>query len=89
MCIVLETVLFFIVLLAVLFFFEQELLMKLLQQAPRQGASGSGWSGGPVPGMGKQNKLMNMMEIQLEAERVYKQQQRAQQQQRVRNIRTH
>ncbi|XP_062850361.1 GRB10-interacting GYF protein 1 isoform X2 [Trichomycterus rosablanca] len=61
---------------------KQELLVKLLQQAPRQGASGSGWSGGPVPGLGKQNKPMNVMDLQQEAERVYKQQHRAQQQQR-------
>ncbi|XP_035375548.1 GRB10-interacting GYF protein 1 isoform X3 [Electrophorus electricus] len=63
---------------------KQELLMKLLQQAPRQGgaSSGSSWSGGPVPGLGKQGKPLSPMELQQEAERLYKQQHRAQQQQR-------
>ncbi|XP_058251255.1 GRB10-interacting GYF protein 1 isoform X1 [Hemibagrus wyckioides] len=62
---------------------QQELLMKLLQQqAPRQAASGtgSGWSTGPVPGLGKQGKSINTLEIQQDTERLYKQQQRAQQQ---------
>lgn len=61
--------------------------MKLLQQAPRQGGagSGSGWSGGPMPGLGKPGKPLNLLqqELQQEAERLYKQQHRAQQQQRV------
>ncbi|XP_066536947.1 GRB10-interacting GYF protein 1 isoform X2 [Hoplias malabaricus] len=63
---------------------KQELLMKLLQQAPRQGGSGSGsgWSGGPMPGLGKQGKSLNLLDLQQEAERIYKQQHRAQQQQR-------
>lgn len=64
---------------------KQELLMKLLQQAPRQGStgSGSGWSGGSMSGLGKQGKpLNNLMDLQQEAERLYKQQHRAQQQQR-------
>ncbi|KAI5104559.1 GRB10-interacting GYF protein 1 isoform X4, partial [Silurus meridionalis] len=61
---------------------QQELLMKLLQQAPRQGASGtgSGWSTGPVSGLGKQGKSINTLDIQQDTERLYKQQQRAQQQ---------
>ncbi|KAK3545371.1 hypothetical protein QTP70_005977 [Hemibagrus guttatus] len=62
---------------------QQELLMKLLQQqAPRQAAAstGSGWSTGPVPGLGKQGKSINTLEIQQDTERLYKQQQRAQQQ---------
>lgn len=56
--------------------------MKLLQQAPRQGAAsaGSGWSTGPVPGLGKQGKSINTLEIQQDTERLFKQQQRAQQQ---------
>ncbi|XP_072543515.1 GRB10-interacting GYF protein 1 isoform X1 [Salminus brasiliensis] len=64
---------------------KQELLMKLLQQAPRQGGagSGSGWSGGSMSGLGKQGKpLNNLLDLQQEAERLYKQQHRAQQQQR-------
>ncbi|KAA0723081.1 GYF protein 1 PERQ amino acid-rich with [Triplophysa tibetana] len=63
---------------------QQELLMKLLQQAPRQGSSGSGssWNGGPIPGLGKQNKPLNLLEAQQEAERMHKQQHRVQQQQR-------
>uniref|UniRef100_A0A8B9KTE1 GRB10 interacting GYF protein 1a n=1 Tax=Astyanax mexicanus TaxID=7994 RepID=A0A8B9KTE1_ASTMX len=66
---------------------KQELLMKLLQQAPRQGStgSGSGWSGGSMSGLGKQGKpLNNLLDLQQEAERLYKQQHRAPQQQRVR-----
>ncbi|XP_076843464.1 GRB10-interacting GYF protein 1 isoform X2 [Brachyhypopomus gauderio] len=61
---------------------KQELLMKLLQQAPRQGgsSSGSSWSGGPVSGLGKQGKPLSPMELQQES--LYKQQHRAQQQQR-------
>ncbi|KAM9500738.1 GRB10-interacting GYF protein 1 isoform 2-T3 [Clarias gariepinus] len=61
---------------------KQELLMKLLQQTPRQGAAstGSGWSTGPVPGLGKQGKSINTLDIQQDSERLYKQQQRAQQQ---------
>ncbi|XP_027020751.2 GRB10-interacting GYF protein 1 isoform X2 [Tachysurus fulvidraco] len=61
---------------------KQELLMKLLQQAPRQAAAGtgSGWSAGSVPGLGKQGKSINTLEIQQDTERLYKQQQRAQQQ---------
>lgn len=56
--------------------------MKLLQQAPRQAAAGtgSGWSAGSVPGLGKQGKSINTLEIQQDTERLYKQQQRAQQQ---------
>lgn len=56
--------------------------MKLLQQAPRQGAAstGSGWNTGPVPGLGKQGKSINTLDIQQDTERLYKQQQRAQQQ---------
>ncbi|XP_051755364.1 GRB10-interacting GYF protein 1 isoform X1 [Ctenopharyngodon idella] len=63
---------------------QQDLLMKLLQQAPRQGSSGSGsgWSGGPIPGLGKQTKPHNLLDIQQEAERMHKQQHRVQQQQR-------
>ncbi|XP_051579979.1 GRB10-interacting GYF protein 1-like isoform X2 [Myxocyprinus asiaticus] len=63
---------------------QQELLMKLLQQVPRQGSSGSGssWSGGPIPGLGKQTKPLNLLEVQQEAERMHKQQHRVQQQQR-------
>ncbi|XP_016405229.1 PERQ amino acid-rich with GYF domain-containing protein 1-like [Sinocyclocheilus rhinocerous] len=64
--------------------FQQDLLMKLLQQAPRQGSSGSGssWSGGPIPGLGKQTKPLNLLDVQQEAERMHKQQHRVQQQQR-------
>lgn len=73
------------------FVFLQELLMKLLQQAPRQGAAGtgSGWSTGPVPGLGKQGKSINTLEIQQDTERLYKQQQRAQQQRVSQFIHTH
>uniref|UniRef100_A0A9J7YHA3 GRB10 interacting GYF protein 1a n=1 Tax=Cyprinus carpio carpio TaxID=630221 RepID=A0A9J7YHA3_CYPCA len=64
---------------------QQDLLMKLLQQTPRQGSSGSGssWSGGTIPGLGKQTKPLNLLDIQQEAERMHKQQHRVQQQQRV------
>uniref|UniRef100_A0A671PDZ9 PERQ amino acid-rich with GYF domain-containing protein 1-like n=1 Tax=Sinocyclocheilus anshuiensis TaxID=1608454 RepID=A0A671PDZ9_9TELE len=70
---------------------QQDLLMKLLQQAPRQGSSGSGssWSGGPIPGLGKQTKPLNLLDVQQEAERMHKQQHRVQQQQRVRHTHTH
>uniref|UniRef100_A0A8C1KM53 GRB10 interacting GYF protein 1a n=1 Tax=Cyprinus carpio TaxID=7962 RepID=A0A8C1KM53_CYPCA len=63
---------------------QQDLLMKLLQQTPRQGSSGSGssWSGGTIPGLGKQTKPLNLLDIQQEAERMHKQQHRVQQQQR-------
>ncbi|KAI4898363.1 hypothetical protein NFI96_000661 [Prochilodus magdalenae] len=63
---------------------KQELLMKLLQQTPRQGGagSGSGWSSGSMSGLGKQGKPLSLLELQQEAERLYKQQHRAQQQQR-------
>ncbi|KTF74662.1 hypothetical protein cypCar_00040870 [Cyprinus carpio] len=63
---------------------QQDLLMKLLQQAPRQGSSGSGssWSGGSIPGLGKQTKPLNLLDVQQEAERMHKQQHRVQQQQR-------
>ncbi|TRY57598.1 hypothetical protein DNTS_032181 [Danionella cerebrum] len=63
---------------------QQDLLMKLLQQAPRQSSSGSGssWSGGSIPGLGKQSKPLNLLDVQQEAERIHKQQQRVQQQQR-------
>lgn len=63
---------------------QQELLMKLLQQAPRQGSSGSGssWNSGPIPGLGKQSKPLNLLDVQQEAERMHKQQHRVQQQQR-------
>lgn len=59
--------------------------MKLLQQAPRQGSSSSGssWNGGSISGLGKQNKPLNLLEAQQEAERMHKQQHRVQQQQRV------
>uniref|UniRef100_A0A673GSF9 PERQ amino acid-rich with GYF domain-containing protein 1-like n=1 Tax=Sinocyclocheilus rhinocerous TaxID=307959 RepID=A0A673GSF9_9TELE len=69
---------------------QQDLLMKLLQQAPRQGSSGSGssWSGGPIPGLGKQTKPLNLLDVQQEAERMHKQQHRVQQQQRVRHTHT-
>ncbi|XP_026072609.1 GRB10-interacting GYF protein 1-like isoform X2 [Carassius auratus] len=61
---------------------QQDLLVKLLQQTQRQGSSGSGssWSGGPNPGLGKQTKPHNLLEIQQEAERMHKQQHRVQQQ---------
>ncbi len=64
--------------------------MKLLQQTPRQGSSGSGssWSGGPIPGLGKQSKPLNLLDVQQETERMHKQQQRVQQQQRVRHTHT-
>uniref|UniRef100_A0A8C2G961 GRB10 interacting GYF protein 1a n=1 Tax=Cyprinus carpio TaxID=7962 RepID=A0A8C2G961_CYPCA len=70
---------------------QQDLLMKLLQQTPRQGSSGSGssWSGGTIPGLGKQTKPLNLLDIQQEAERMHKQQHRVQQQQRVRRTHTH
>lgn len=63
---------------------QQELLMKLLQQAPRQGSSGSGssWNSGPIPGLGKPSKPLNLLDVQQEAERMHKQQHRVQQQQR-------
>lgn len=61
---------------------KQDLLMKLLQQAPRQGssASGSSWSAGPISGLGKQSKPLNLLDVQQEAERMHKQQHRVQQQ---------
>uniref|UniRef100_A0A8C1WRH0 GRB10 interacting GYF protein 1a n=1 Tax=Cyprinus carpio TaxID=7962 RepID=A0A8C1WRH0_CYPCA len=64
---------------------QQDLLMKLLQQTPRQGSSGSGssWSGGSIPGLGKQTKPLNLLDVQQEAERMHKQQHRVQQQQRL------
>uniref|UniRef100_A0A8C1KP38 GRB10 interacting GYF protein 1a n=1 Tax=Cyprinus carpio TaxID=7962 RepID=A0A8C1KP38_CYPCA len=70
---------------------QQDLLMKLLQQTPRQGSSGSGssWSGGTIPGLGKQTKPLNLLDIQQEAERMHKQQHRVQQQQRGRRTHTH
>lgn len=82
MCVV---VCLYLVFLSISLSQQQELLMKLLQQAPRQGSSGSGssWNGGPIPGLGKQNKSLNLLEAQQEAERMHKQQHRVQQQQRV------
>ncbi len=70
---------------------QQDLLMKLLQQTPRQGSSSSGssWSGGPIPGLGKQSKPLNLLDVQQETERMHKQQQRVQQQQRVRHTHKH
>ncbi|XP_056317200.1 GRB10-interacting GYF protein 1 isoform X2 [Danio aesculapii] len=61
---------------------QQDLLMKLLQQTPRQGSSSSGssWSAGPISGLGKQSKPLNLLDVQQEAERMHKQQHRVQQQ---------
>ncbi|XP_056317201.1 GRB10-interacting GYF protein 1 isoform X3 [Danio aesculapii] len=61
---------------------KQDLLMKLLQQTPRQGSSSSGssWSAGPISGLGKQSKPLNLLDVQQEAERMHKQQHRVQQQ---------
>ncbi|XP_062305508.1 GRB10-interacting GYF protein 1 isoform X1 [Osmerus eperlanus] len=72
---------------------QQELIMKLLQQAPQQAGggaggsgSGSGWSGGPTSGLAKQGKGLSLLDLQQqETERLLKQQQRVQQQQRDRH----
>uniref|UniRef100_A0A673W696 GRB10 interacting GYF protein 1 n=1 Tax=Salmo trutta TaxID=8032 RepID=A0A673W696_SALTR len=63
---------------------QQELIMKLLQQAPQQGSGsgvGSGWGTGGLNKSGA--KGLSLLDMQ-EAERLLKQQQRAQQQQRER-----
>ncbi|KAM9426100.1 GRB10-interacting GYF protein 1 isoform 2-T2 [Pholidichthys leucotaenia] len=63
---------------------QQEFIMKLLQQAPQQqgpGAGGSGWSGAPSSGLSKAGKPQSLSLLEMhEAERILKQQQRAQQQ---------
>ncbi|XP_038831617.1 GRB10-interacting GYF protein 1 [Salvelinus namaycush] len=64
---------------------QQELIMKLLQQAPQQGSGsgvGSGWGTGGLNKSGA--KGLSLLDMQ-EAERLLKQQQRAQQQQRERH----
>uniref|UniRef100_A0A4W5K999 GRB10 interacting GYF protein 1 n=1 Tax=Hucho hucho TaxID=62062 RepID=A0A4W5K999_9TELE len=64
---------------------QQELIMKLLQQAPQQGSGsglGSGWGTGGLNKPGA--KGLSLLDMQ-EAERLLKQQQRAQQQQRERH----
>lgn len=60
----------------------------MLQQAPQQqgpGAGGSGWSGASSSGLSKAGKpsALALLEMQQEAERLLKQQQRAQQRDRV------
>lgn len=59
--------------------------MKFLQQTPQQqgpGAGSSGWSGAPSSGLTKTGKspALALLEMQQEAERILKQQHRAQQQ---------
>uniref|UniRef100_A0A8C8EXX7 GYF domain-containing protein n=1 Tax=Oncorhynchus tshawytscha TaxID=74940 RepID=A0A8C8EXX7_ONCTS len=64
---------------------QQDLIMKLLQQAPQQGSGsgvGSGWGTGGLNKSGA--KGLSLLDMQ-EAERLLKQQQRAQQQQRERH----